>query len=556
MKSNYLTSWTMDATDPGFGENIVSRFRVCKLRTALSSFEVFGDAKQLPRFRLLSARRLGCSRAAHGSRWKCVISDGRKGGMTAVAVSRVSRMLEDGSVRVGDTMELVAFRIETLRKGGRICVLLCVRQAGMGSRWTYSAPNIDWERSGFHRGYCESMNRYMSNLKQTVTSLRLNDTMHASDIHLGVRPFDSDFDNADKPMTVLHPDEELMRPHWDELIDALAGNSLAGATVTVIGVVLPHSFIESVSMAVAGKRISGLVMRRAMIRSARGSQTGPGPLHFLLRMVRCCNALRSVRYEGYRLADPLALKSLVVALGRHPSVREFLVGSCFLHSASLGYVGIIKQMYHLRVLDCIALDEIGLGKQAALLLSKFIKTNPPLESLSLRGNFLDDQDASTIIVSLRNNTNLGSLNLSGNILTPAGCDRASSLGTYDDRSLRLLYESNHSCRLVVGRGLSVLQNNHPSGAVTGRMKWMKLHSAMAHRNASRSNVTELLDEFGENYRVYLPFIFGTIIRVGGPLVNAHLAKASLEAVESDSLLPRLRIPSLSIVYEILRDSCF
>lgn len=471
--------------------------------------------------------------------------------MSALAISGVSRLLDGGLVRVGDMMELVAFRMETLRRGDRICVLLRVRLVDRWRRCARSVYDIDWESYGFHSGYRESMKRYIYNLNETVKALRMNDNLGGGHIHLGVRPFDINFDNNDKPRTVLHLNAEVIRPHWDALIDALAGHALDGVVVTVIGVVVPSCLINSLSLVLAGKPISGVVMRRAMLGSARGTLTCP--FRYLLSIVRRCMALRFVKYDGYYLSDPPAVRSLVTTLRRHPSMREISLRKCFPHHiTSAGHCELTKWVHHLRVLDRIALDNNGLGKEAASALADFIASNPPLESLSLRGNLLDDRDASTIIGALCTNTNLRTMDLTGNILTLAGCDGASSIATYDDRSFRLMYESNHSCHLILGLRLSVLRNNDPLLTRGGRVKWSKLHSVLSNRNQSSSNVAALVNEFGENYLIYLPFIFGKIIRLGGMFSETHLA--TTDAIVSDPLVQRLRTPSLSIVYELVRGS--
>ena len=154
-------------------------------------------------------------------------------------------------------------------------------------------------------------------------------------------------------------------------------------------------------------------------------------------------------------------------------------------------------------------------------ISEFLADNPILESLHLRGNQLDDNDAIMIASALKHNTNLKMITLKSNQkITSAGWD-ALGKAVFDERSLNSANDSNHSCRISFPSNEGIgLQNINGDPNSTDwihplNVRQKKIYLVLSSRNGTMSNVenfdedlsSELLPDMLSSIQTYSDYYF-------------------------------------------------
>ena len=185
-------------------------------------------------------------------------------------------------------------------------------------------------------------------------------------------------------------------------------------------------------------------------------------------------------------------------------------------------------------------NEVSTG--GSTFISDFLATNPILERIGLFENLLDDNDANSIASALRLNTNLQSINLESNhLITDAGW-KALGEAVFDDSSLNLAADSNHTCfinlhgderhKCEINGDLEPEDLFRPSA-----LRPKKIYSVLSSRNKESSTVNYLDDVPVE----FLPEMLGSIQQYS----EYHLQDNAPPQDDND-------VNALSIVYEIGR----
>ena len=167
-------------------------------------------------------------------------------------------------------------------------------------------------------------------------------------------------------------------------------------------------------------------------------------------------------------------------------------------------------------------------------LPDFLATNPPLKTLRLGNNKLNDIDAVLIASALKRNTNLISLYLIRNVITDVG-RKSLCNAIFDSSSLNAAADSNHTC-CIRGIDAKIVDTNSYNGNIRAN-RARKIYIILSARNQDESNVQHLDLEFGDDSVKFAPKVLECVYRYSTGLTPLFGVKYALP---------------LSITYEILR----
>ena len=148
----------------------------------------------------------------------------------------------------------------------------------------------------------------------------------------------------------------------------------------------------------------------------------------------------------------------------------------------------------------IGLDMMNIRTGTDTELPDYLASNPPLRSLYLQNNILNDNDDILIARALKHNTNLEELCLArrNNNVTEVG-SRALRKAVYDDTSLNSVSDSNLTCSIdgVAFRTFSI-PNNYRNTNLNRRRKIFNLLSARNAEERRRSRCSKLIPKVLES----------------------------------------------------------
>ena len=143
----------------------------------------------------------------------------------------------------------------------------------------------------------------------------------------------------------------------------------------------------------------------------------------------------------------------------------------------------------------------------------FLSTNPPLETLYLVGNRLNDDDALNIAQALQSNTNLRVLDLGNNSLTEKGKTtmyHQSLFGKSEGSKLNLNTASgaNHTCMILGISEPNAFMNYSSTSAKLNRGR--KLFYLLSNRYRKGYSITQLEMEFSEDGMGIVPHVLACV----------------------------------------------
>ena len=380
--------------------------------------------------------------------------------------------------------------------------------------WTYSAPDIPWSH-WIDQGHSED---YAVNIEERLQSIKDN----VDRIRNGAEGYYcSCLDNEGMP-TILHDDSLL--PHFKEVADAIQLSTRIGQ-INIDNIELRPSALSIIFPAMEGK-VPLIDMRRVrfpadnimecyeIIAAAIGQNIK------LERFV-----WESIDFSSDEQAD-LFIKSVL----ENWAIKSITLANCFNQNVvTYGCRALASLMMCGRPLQRIDFSDNGLSGVDDV--ATALATNPPLETLALVGNSLNNSDAELIAEALKQNTNLKMLNLDGNNITSDGFEK---IGTaiYDPSSLNAVASCNHTC--CVECGDSYVGVNY-SGMTPQERRRCKLYKMLSSRHAVGSNARHLNSELG----------VGTFVTKLVPGVLECIEKCSIDRLV-DSPVP------LSLYFELMR----
>jgi len=445
--------------------------------------------------------------------------------------SRLSRMdeLEKKYHRQEDKCTALETKCNTLEKKCTHLDARCeslqrsVQILGQESTWEYSAPPVPLSHwRGLPENHIDQMQKLLTDIYEYTSDLRGDEQL--GNICLG-RPYSD----------ILLQHDDILLPHWRELANALQLYNMDRRSLRIANLQLTSSVMNLLASALKGKAINGLTLDNNEFED----------IHIVIESINKMGELESFELINNQIIDTKEASDLVGAIINHSSIGDVRLENCLGDGISSSYEVLCPLFASDTRWDQLDLEGNNIQTEGDTAIPDYIASNPPLKSLFLAGNKLNDDDAILIAQSLKQNNNLIQLRLDGNNFTSIGRD-ALSKAIYDPTSLNSMSDCNHTCQLELD---GHMRND---GAEKPQIKRStKIYQLLFERNKEGSNVQHLNAEFEDEEEDSLKLVPKVLERVH---LNYDSMIQNAEDDDSDSEEEINSSPSypLSIIYEVLR----
>ena len=488
---------------------------------------------------------------------KCQSMQNQIDGMATLSEKYIKMLIRDGDKveddcndacnKLEERCNFLETRCDSLEKAlHNYVVLTNTTKNNPNIEWTYSAPDIPsahLEERGLEEGDIDVVNDFVGRMKNRTIRLRA-----AADEEESVAAVQLDLEGIGSTTSIVEHDDALL-PHWKAFSRALYHNqcgTFVPMSFSLKNVELVSPVLDMLAFALRGKRINDLWFEENSF-----GDTNSG-IAFVQQLLQHNRALTKFTWRINTFRNQRDVDSLAYALSRLNHIEHIEIeDSCDDNVDGYGLLcNLIADNRYLENLDFDLNNVYTLGDTK---LFDLIASNPPLECLSLYGNYLDGDDISMLSEALKKNTTLITLGLGANDITDAGCKSlAEALGAnctlfslnlrnnlitsegcnvleralFDQSTLNAVADSNHTCEVeeVDIEPFNSSENNRPN----------KIYRLLSSRHRECSNVFHLNKEMGEEECLNL---------VPKVLAIPALRK---EIGQHDSM-------PLSIVYELLKN---
>jgi len=409
------------------------------------------------------------------------------------------------------------------------------------SKWEYSAPYIPdshWENLGFDEDYINQMQKFLADIKRYTCRLRSG--------KCGLSALDFGLDDE-----ALLQHDDILLPHWKELANALQLCNVDGIPeLSITNIQLTTSVIDLLTPALKGKQIDDFSLYNNDFEDTHKG------IEFVAECIKSNNELERFYLTSNQIDNMVYAHHLIEAIINNPSIDDIRLENCLRGGVFSinGYEAVRPLFASDRTWDRLDLENNNIQTKGDTAIPDYIASNPPLQSLLLSGNKLNDNDAILIASSLKgNNTNLKSLHMQNNTgITDIGRN-ALIKAIYDPTSLNSMSDCNHACVIYIdGHMKNVPRWGSNEGAGKPQIKRStKIYQLLFERNKEGSNVQHLNAEFEDDEEDSLKLVPKVLERV-------HLNYDSMiqNAEDDDSNSEEEINPSpsypLSIMFEVLR----
>ena len=129
------------------------------------------------------------------------------------------------------------------------------------------------------------------------------------------------------------------------------------------------------------------------------------------------------------------------ALRKHPQLEYLSLQSCHIGDN----VNALSDILHSGIKE-LCLGTNAIGSRGGFIIASYLTSNPPMESINLERNQLNDEDVTHFANSLRTNTRLRQLTLSANKYTLVGV-KSLFKEIFNPTTLNNVADCNHTCTL-------------------------------------------------------------------------------------------------------------
>jgi len=299
------------------------------------------------------------------------------------------------------------------------------------NEWSYTAENISasfWSDLGFEE-YAERMVVFLGKMKEYTHQLRRGESPNDIDL---------EFENDN----LLY--DNILLPHWKELIDALVQYQKFDhrEDYGIEGFVLRNIDLQQEVLDMLAPALQTLDMKKLVLGRIIGSDV----LSFAEGIIKGNPHLEKIAWYNNRIESVDDMQRLCNSIKNKASTS---LNAIDLDSSFDGNNSEMMQIVldASLLLERLELSDNGIGPVGAQLIANFLASNPPLRELDIDDNDLSDNDATLFANVLQSNTNLEQLYLNGNTdITTVG-RQALLDSVFNVSSLNSCVASNHKCCL-------------------------------------------------------------------------------------------------------------
>ena len=234
----------------------------------------------------------------------------------------------------------------------------------------------------------------------------------------------------------LQHDERLL-PYWKRFIGALSSvnfSNCAPINLSLLRVQLDKKVAEILLQSVKKAPLELL--------SLCNNSLGKYGYNWLVELLSTNTSLKTLYIKSNPMEFPQDVANLSKTVANHPKLDIILFENCGIGQSN----SVMKSVVNVFCLREVSLENNDIDSYGATLISDCLITNPTLQTLYLRHNSLNNEDAKKLAFSLNSNTNLLVLNLSLNNITVEGMSSL-SCSVCNITSLNSVSDSNHTCSI-------------------------------------------------------------------------------------------------------------
>jgi hypothetical protein len=287
---------------------------------------------------------------------------------------------------------------------------------------SYNKPN-NWSQ----------INRFGLNNLQEQLQTCINSVTRGNSFNLELRH--NYIENWEMPI-VWHEPFSIVNDYWDELKKAIDRKKHA---TDICGIHFENVEVKKERMAALVDicRSGRATISSTMFNFDNANLCNEGILS-LSKLVEVCSELQEFYLFHNRIDDMDSARCLSRVLKSHNRIFQLHLPHCDLGSSPEILLIILQSDVKNIFLDNNNIDSLG-----AIKIAEYLGINPPIRSMNLGCNRLNDDDAILILQALKRNTNLQVINILKNNLTSIGV-KALLTCVFDSSSLNAISESNHT----------------------------------------------------------------------------------------------------------------
>ncbi|KAL9186889.1 hypothetical protein ACHAXT_010609 [Thalassiosira profunda] len=424
----------------------------------------------------------------------------------------------------------------------------------LAGRWEFSAPDIPashWTDRGLDEWYASDIvDRFVEDINAVVSYLKGSGRFSIRAI--GIEDVDSTGE------WLLH-DDALLLPYWQNLVDAfdLYGHFIdgdgptysRGPTVEICNIQLSPAVCSILSPCLKRSK----KVRKLQLQSNGFDQSHDG-LAFAVGIAQSNPNIETFTWHRNPIDSFDDVQFCLEEIKRHPSMSIVHFIDCF--EGDAGYRSLCSLLDGNKIYDTIGVHTNNIRTMGDTHIPDYLASNPPLRSLALGKNKLDDNDAMLIAEALKRNTNLRYLWLDGNEITEVG-QNALQNAMYDNTSLNSVADSNHTCLVACDFSATAVTNICSKDSQKNRRS--KIYCLLSTRNREKTNVHHFDVEFDDGNSLKLvPKVLESVhnyapVDVPRP-TGKHIAVFKRRNPWPSDRKPSrgTKVLSLSIYFELLR----
>ncbi|KAL7540488.1 hypothetical protein ACHAXR_010155 [Thalassiosira sp. AJA248-18] len=186
----------------------------------------------------------------------------------------------------------------------------------------------------------------------------------------------------------------------------------ADTTFCAYGVELPHEVLILLSNALQSTRFKRFCLMR--------NNLGRDGVEFALNYMQNNPILKHFIFDHNSIDHNDDATKLCDIIKEHPSIENVQLAGCFSDDMDSHDILCSIMTAGANKLKFISSASNSISTGGSNFISDFLASNPPLKSIIIPDNRLDDKDANSIARSLNRNTNLQYLDISDNLITASG----------------------------------------------------------------------------------------------------------------------------------------
>jgi hypothetical protein len=236
-------------------------------------------------------------------------------------------------------------------------------------------------------------------------------------------------------LDALVPHNRLFLPQWVNYTDALKECRILRLfeEFSMYKIHLHHGVASMIFSALEGKHLKKLTLSETQMCSAGFAS--------LTEFLRSNTTLQRLTLDKNIIRDSVNTEQFGKAMRKHPQLEYLSLCDCHIGEN----VNALSDVLHSGMKE-LCLGSNAIESRGGFIIASYLASNPPMESINLERNQLNDDDVTHFANSLKTNTRLRQLTLSANKVSLVGI-KTLFKAIFNPTTLNDVADCNHNCTL-------------------------------------------------------------------------------------------------------------